>query len=165
MEPAELRKMLSGVIAFPITPFKNDLGLDLEGLRGNLIQLAQHPICAVVAAGGTGEIYSLTPAEYLQLIKTTVAVIEGRRDDVGVQVRQGQEPIGRLLLSQGRAVERQLVREAGRVGKPWAVVRVFCPRHSGHGRDRMREIRSQQQQASELNEACHDGPPPHPHAG
>src|SRR2546421_2889890 len=78
MEPAELRKMLSGVIAFPITPFKNDLALDLEGLRRNLAKLAQHPICAVVAAGGTGEISSLTPAEYLQGIKATVAVIEGR---------------------------------------------------------------------------------------
>ena len=78
METTELRKKLSGVIAFPITPFKTDLTLDLEGLRHNLTQLAQHPICAVVAAGGTGEMYSLTAVEHLAVIKATVEVIAGR---------------------------------------------------------------------------------------
>jgi len=58
MEPTELRSMLSGVIAFPITPFKSDLSLDVEGLQENLAKLLAHPICAVVAAGGTGEMYS-----------------------------------------------------------------------------------------------------------
>jgi 5-dehydro-4-deoxyglucarate dehydratase len=78
MESTELRKKLSGVIAFPITPFKSDLTLDLEGLRRNLAGLVQHPICAVVAAGGTGEMYSLTALEHLAVIKTTVAVIADR---------------------------------------------------------------------------------------
>ena len=33
MNPTELRKSLeNGVIAFPVTPFKDDLSLDLEGL-------------------------------------------------------------------------------------------------------------------------------------
>jgi 5-dehydro-4-deoxyglucarate dehydratase len=78
MQPTELRKKLSGVIAFPITPFKNDLALDLDGLRRNLSSLIQHPICAVVAAGGTGEMYSLTPAEYLRVVETTIEVVAGR---------------------------------------------------------------------------------------
>lgn len=74
MESSELRQKLSGVIAFPITPFKTDLALDLAGLEVNLTRLLQHPICAVVAAGGTGEMYSLTASEQLAVIKTTVAV-------------------------------------------------------------------------------------------
>src|SRR2546428_13985762 len=78
MEPTELRNRLAGVIAFPITPFKKDLALDLQGLRHNLTELVQHPICAVVAAGGTGEMYSLTADEHLQVIKTTVEIVEGR---------------------------------------------------------------------------------------
>src|ERR1700682_126479 len=77
MESTELRKQLSGVIAFPITPFKNDLALDLEGLRHNLTRLVQHPICALVAAGGTGEMYSMTAIEHLAVIKTTVEVVAG----------------------------------------------------------------------------------------
>ena len=78
MEPAELRNKLSGVIAFPITPFNNDLTLNLEGLRDNLTRLMQEPICAVVAAGGTGEMYSLTPDEHRAVVKTTVEVVADR---------------------------------------------------------------------------------------
>jgi len=78
MEPAELRGKLSGVIAFPITPFKDDLSLDVEGLRQNLARLLAHRICAVVAAGGTGELYSLTLAEHLQVIRTTVEAAQNR---------------------------------------------------------------------------------------
>jgi len=75
--PTELRSKLQGVIAFPITPFHEDLSLNLEGLRHNLTKLREHPLCAVVAAGGTGEVYSLTPAEYEAVVRLTVEVIDG----------------------------------------------------------------------------------------
>ena len=78
MEPAELRGRLSGVIAFPVTPFKSDLTLDIAGLRHNLEKLIEHPVCAVVAAGGTGEIYSLTPAEHSQVVRVIVEAVRGR---------------------------------------------------------------------------------------
>ena len=78
MEPFELRNRFSGVIAFPITPFKKDLSLDLDGLRKNLRSLLEHPICAIVAAGGTGEMYSLTPSEQLQVVKATVEETDGK---------------------------------------------------------------------------------------
>jgi 5-dehydro-4-deoxyglucarate dehydratase len=78
MKPAELRQKLSGVIAFPITPFKSDLSLDIEGLQENLAKLFAHPICAVVAAGGTGEMYSLSPAEHLRVVSATVEAAAGR---------------------------------------------------------------------------------------
>ncbi len=74
--PIELRtKLHEGVIAFPITPFNEDLSLNLEGLRHNLTKLREHSLCAVVAAGGTGEVYSLTPAEYNAVVRLTVEVI------------------------------------------------------------------------------------------
>jgi 5-dehydro-4-deoxyglucarate dehydratase len=78
MRPEELRSRLAGVIAFPITPFKQDLSLDIAALRRNLQQLVQHPLAAVVAAGGTGELYSLTPAEHLEVIKATVEEARGK---------------------------------------------------------------------------------------
>jgi 5-dehydro-4-deoxyglucarate dehydratase len=78
MDPVELRNRLAGVIAFPITPFKNDLSLNLAGLRGNLERLLDHDLCAIVAAGGTGEMYSLTPAEHLDVVRTTVEVAGGQ---------------------------------------------------------------------------------------
>ena len=78
MDPNQLRDSFSGVIAFPVTPFNSDLSLDTDGLRQNLERLFAHSVCAVVAAGGTGEMYSLTPAEHLQIIQTTVEVARGR---------------------------------------------------------------------------------------
>jgi len=77
MDPQELRSNLSGVIAFPITPFAKDLSLDLAGLRKNLERLLAHKVSALVAAGGTGEMYSLTPAEHLAVIRATVEVAKG----------------------------------------------------------------------------------------
>ena len=78
MEPAELRSKLRGVIAFPITPLKPDLSLDIPGLRNNLQRLLQTPIAAIVAAGGTGEMYSLTPVEHLEVVRTTAEEVHGR---------------------------------------------------------------------------------------
>ena len=54
MEPSELRGKLNGVIAFPVTPFKADLSLDIDGLRKNVAEMAEFPMSAIVAAGGTG---------------------------------------------------------------------------------------------------------------
>jgi 5-dehydro-4-deoxyglucarate dehydratase len=78
MKPEELRAKFSGVVAFPVTPFRDDLSLDIEGLRHNLTRLMEHPVCAVVAAGGTGEVYSLTPSEHARVIETTVEVVNGK---------------------------------------------------------------------------------------
>lgn len=78
MQPNELRKRLHGVISFPCTPFKKDLSLDLDGLRKNLRELLKHPVCAVVAPAGTGELHCLSSAEHLAVIKTTVEEVKGR---------------------------------------------------------------------------------------
>jgi 5-dehydro-4-deoxyglucarate dehydratase len=78
MKPNDFRRKLGGVIAFPVTPFKPDLSLDLPGLRRNLQGLVKHKLCAIVAAGGTGELYSLTPAEHLEVVKATVEESKGK---------------------------------------------------------------------------------------
>ena len=77
MDPKTFRSKLGGVIAFPVTPFKDDLSLDIPGLRKNLKELVKHKLCGVVAAGGTGELYSLTPAEHLEVVKATVEEVRG----------------------------------------------------------------------------------------
>jgi len=78
MKPEELRARFGGVIAFPVTPFKEDLSLDVEGLRKNLKHVAQFPFCAVVAAGGTGELYSLGLDEHRLVVEETVAAFGGK---------------------------------------------------------------------------------------
>lgn len=69
---------LTGVIAFPVTPFTPEAGLDLAGLERNLAALMRHEWAAIVAAGGTGELYSLTPDEHREVVKLVVKQAAGR---------------------------------------------------------------------------------------
>jgi 5-dehydro-4-deoxyglucarate dehydratase len=78
MTPRQFVSGLRGVFGFPVTPFKKDLSLDLAALEKNVDEMAHHPFCALVAAGGTGELYSLTPDEVEQVIATTVGAVNGR---------------------------------------------------------------------------------------
>ncbi len=103
MHPITLRNKLSGVIAFPITPFQDDLSLDLPGLHENLNKLLEYPVSAVVPAAGTGEMYSLTPAEYLRVIELTVLAVEDRipviagvgfGQRLGIEMAQSAEKAG-----------------------------------------------------------------------
>ena len=72
------RLAFEGVVAFPVTPFRGDLTLDVEGLRRNVRALLREaPPCAIVAAGGTGELYSLTPDEHLEVVRTVVEAAAG----------------------------------------------------------------------------------------
>jgi 5-dehydro-4-deoxyglucarate dehydratase len=78
MTPRQFTANLTGVFGFPVTPYHRDLSLDLEALGENVDQMARHPFCAMVAAGGTGEVYSMTPEEIEQVARTTVDAVAGR---------------------------------------------------------------------------------------
>lgn len=78
ISPSDLRSTLTGVIGFPVTPFRVDRSLDLDALRTNLRDMLRHPLAAIVAAGGTGELYSLNPAEHLDVVRTVVEEARGR---------------------------------------------------------------------------------------
>ncbi len=69
---------MRGVLGFPVTPFRQDLSLDLDALARNVDEMASHPFCALVAAGGTGELYSLTPEDVEQVVRVTVDAVHGR---------------------------------------------------------------------------------------
>jgi 5-dehydro-4-deoxyglucarate dehydratase len=78
MSPSELRSRLQGVVGFPVTPFTADLSLDVDGLRRNLRAMLQHPPAAIVAAGGTGELYSLSPSEHLTVVRIAIEEAGGK---------------------------------------------------------------------------------------
>lgn len=75
---SKLRDKLHGVFGFPVTPFKKDLSLDLDALAKNVDEMTQHPYCAIVAAGGTGEIYSMTAEESAEVVRVAVQATAGR---------------------------------------------------------------------------------------
>lgn len=85
---------LRGVFGFPVTPFRQDLSLDLNALERNVDEMASYPFCALVSAGGTGELYSLSIEEIEQVVSTTVHVVNGRMPVVagtGFNVPMGAE--------------------------------------------------------------------------
>jgi 5-dehydro-4-deoxyglucarate dehydratase len=71
--PDVLRQRFSeGIMAFPATAFLPDGALDLSRYETHVDVLAQHQPTALVAAGGAGEVFSLTPAEHEAVIRATV---------------------------------------------------------------------------------------------
>jgi 5-dehydro-4-deoxyglucarate dehydratase len=75
---SDLVKQWTGVFGFPVTPFHQDLSLDLDALGTNVDEMTRHPFCAFVAAGGTGELYSMTPGEVEQVVRVSVDAAQGR---------------------------------------------------------------------------------------
>ena len=103
MTAADMRQRFRGVFGFPVTPLHADLSLDLDGLARNVDQMSQHPFCALVAAGGTGELYSLTVEEIVQVVRITVEAAAGRMPIVagtgfnaalGSEIARGVEKAG-----------------------------------------------------------------------
>ena len=78
MNPQELCSRLNGVIGFPVTPFNENHSLDIDGHRENVRYMLEQPMCALVAAGGTGELYSLDSDEVRQVVEATIQEVAGR---------------------------------------------------------------------------------------
>jgi 5-dehydro-4-deoxyglucarate dehydratase len=94
VNPLTFTSRLRGVFGFPVTPFRSDLSLYLDALDRNVHDMAGHPFCAMVAAGGTGELYSMSVEEIEQVIATTVKAVKGRMPVVagtGFNVPLGME--------------------------------------------------------------------------
>jgi 5-dehydro-4-deoxyglucarate dehydratase len=83
MSVEELKNRMRGVLGFPATPFRDDLSLDLDALAENVAEMVRYPFCALVAAGGTGEILSLTPQEIEDVVRVTVEAAAGKMPVVG----------------------------------------------------------------------------------
>jgi 5-dehydro-4-deoxyglucarate dehydratase len=76
--PELLKARVRGVLAFPITPFAADGSLDVEAVRANASWLPDAGIDAIVAPSGTGELFGLSPAECVAVVRATVEAVGGR---------------------------------------------------------------------------------------
>lgn len=64
MTPQDLKQKIgSGLLSFPVTHFDANLDFDAAAYREHVGWLAQYDAAALFAAGGTGEMFSLTPEE------------------------------------------------------------------------------------------------------
>jgi 5-dehydro-4-deoxyglucarate dehydratase len=101
LAPDVLRhRIRKGIMAFPATPFHADFSLDPAGYEAHVATLASHAPTALVAAGGAGEIFSLSLPEHEQIVKLTV------QNANGVAVIGGAAYGTPLACEMARAVER-----------------------------------------------------------
>jgi 5-dehydro-4-deoxyglucarate dehydratase len=78
MDPQQLKRIVGdGLLSFPLTDFAPDYSFDRESYRRRLEWLLPYGASALFAAGGTGEFFSLAPAEYRQIIDTAVSTCAG----------------------------------------------------------------------------------------
>ena len=79
MTPQEMAtKIGSGLLSFPVTPFKADFSFDAATYRSNMDWLCGYDVAGLFAAGGTGEFFSLTPSEVVQVVGVAVEETRGR---------------------------------------------------------------------------------------
>lgn len=93
-------RIAEGIMAFPATPFRTDGSLDLRQLGAHVEFLARHEPSALAAAGGAGEIFSLSFAEHAEVIRA--AVLHGR----GIPVIGGAAYGTQMACAMARAVEQ-----------------------------------------------------------
>jgi 5-dehydro-4-deoxyglucarate dehydratase len=77
--PLELKQIISeGLLSFPVTDFDEQGDFRPRTYIERLEWLAPYGASALFAAGGTGEYFSLAPAEYAEVIKTAVQTCAGK---------------------------------------------------------------------------------------
>jgi 5-dehydro-4-deoxyglucarate dehydratase len=75
----DLRSRIRGIQAFPITPFRADLSLDLKGLRANTRRLLKTDASCIFVCGWLGELLSLTFEEYEKTVAAVVEEVDERK--------------------------------------------------------------------------------------
>lgn len=77
--PAELASRISaGLLSFPVTHFGENGDFLPEQYRQHIGWMLESGPAALFAAGGTGEFFSLTPAEYSEVVSAAVLATAGR---------------------------------------------------------------------------------------
>lgn len=76
--PTALQPLLQGVFGFPVTPFLRDLRINLPALSRHVDWMCDTGVDAIFCCAGTGEFFSLEPAEYGDAVAAAVQAAGGR---------------------------------------------------------------------------------------
>ena len=77
--PPELgRQIGEGLLSFPVTHFDETYAFQRDPYRQHCSWMLEHEVAGLFAAGGTGEFFSLAPAEVTQVVAAAVEESAGR---------------------------------------------------------------------------------------
>jgi 5-dehydro-4-deoxyglucarate dehydratase len=103
MNPQDLKSIMSsGLLSFPVTDFDAQGDFNAHSYAQRLEWLAPYGASALFAAGGTGEFFSLSGAEYPLIIKTAVETCRGK-----VPIIAGAGGTTRFAIECAQEAERQ----------------------------------------------------------
>lgn len=103
MTPAELKAALgSGLLSFPVTHFDDEGAFAPDSYRAHVEWLAGYHAPVLFAAGGTGEFFSLAPAEIPEIVAAakdvagTTAIVSGcgYGTQMAVEIAQSVQKVG-----------------------------------------------------------------------
>jgi 5-dehydro-4-deoxyglucarate dehydratase len=77
MQFTTFKDQLRGIWAFPVTPFDDQLAVDTDALQATLSYLIEARPAGLVAAGGSGEHFSLDLDEYRSIVQSVVHAAKG----------------------------------------------------------------------------------------
>ncbi len=70
ISPSDLRDIIRhGLLSFPVTPFDAQDRFAPDPFKAHLEWLSQYDVAGLIVAGGTGEMFSLTPAEIVEVVR------------------------------------------------------------------------------------------------
>jgi 5-dehydro-4-deoxyglucarate dehydratase len=61
----------SGLLSFPVTPFDSENQINETAFCQHLEWLSGYDVAGLIVAGGTGELFSLTPSEVARIVRVT----------------------------------------------------------------------------------------------
>jgi 4-hydroxy-tetrahydrodipicolinate synthase len=73
-----VRKALTGISGVPVTPYKGDGSIDVAKLKTLIQRMAQARVHNLMAAGNTGEFFTLTMDEVRQVHAATIEAADGK---------------------------------------------------------------------------------------
>ena len=75
MDPVTMaRRLGEGLLSFPVTPFADDGAVNIPAFQDHCDWMLRHDLSGLFAAGGTGEFFSLTPEEVVDVVRAAVDV-------------------------------------------------------------------------------------------
>ncbi|WP_338872759.1 5-dehydro-4-deoxyglucarate dehydratase [Spirosoma sp. SC4-14] len=110
MDLARIKSSLEdGLLSFPITDFTESGAFNAETYADRLEWFVSHGVSSVFVAGGTGEFFSLTAAEYEQIVQLSSNVVAGRVPVISSVGRSVSEAIAFAKMAEKAGIDALLL--------------------------------------------------------
>lgn len=110
MTPEQLKAHLgAGLLGFPLTDFRADGSLDLDGFGARVADMAGRGCSALFVAAGAGEFFSLTGPEYADVLSSAVGACDGTVPLFGAAGLGTREAVAHARLAEKAGVDGLLL--------------------------------------------------------